>query len=332
VNDAQPEHLRFLSPYLARYFVGVSFGVPVRALRVIAFRSFAVALFVCGAAGVSPAVLAYGPAGHRIAGALAAPLLCPAAAAEVARISGGRSLGELGVWADTIRDEPRWRHTGPWHYMNIDDGRPLSSYRHPPEGDVLLAIRRSAEDLVRASARESEPRTAGESARKLADESERRSGRGSRASSSASRSAQLDALRFLIHFIVDVHQPLHVGRADDRGGNTIDVRYGATTVNLHRFWDTDVLEVAGLSRAEYERALEARVAALAKRPQDFAPEVWAAESLALRPQVYDFARRGRGPAVLGRRYLERADAITRERLSLAAVRVASTLNRLLGCR
>lgn len=249
-------------------------------------------------AAIPAAAFAYGAAGHRIAGALAEPLLCPAAAEEVARISGGRSLSELGVWADTIRDEPRWRNTGPWHYLNIDDGRPLSSYRHPPEGDVLLAIERSAHDLAR-----------GDSA----------------------GSSRLDALRFLVHFIVDLHQPLHVGRASDRGGNTIDVRYGATTVNLHRFWDTDVLEVAGLSRREYERALAPKVAALGKRPQAFSPEAWAAESLAVRKDVYAFKRRGRAAAVLDRGYLDRADAITRERLSLAAVRVAFALDTVLGC-
>jgi hypothetical protein len=144
-------------------------------------------------------------------------------------------------------------------------------------------------------------------------------------------SSRLDALRFLVHFIVDLHQPLHVGRASDRGGNTIDVRYGATTVNLHRFWDTDVLEVAGLSRREYERALAPKVAALAKRPKAFAPETWAAESLAVRKDVYAFKRRGRAAAVLDRGYLDRADAITRERLSLAAVRVAFALDTVLGC-
>jgi hypothetical protein len=290
--------------------------------RSVAFSVLAVSLLGLAVSLSAPA-LAYGPSGHRIAGALAEPLLCPAAVEEVARISGGRSLSELGVWADTIRDEPRWRNTGPWHYMNIDDGRPLSSYRHPPEGDVLGAIERSAEDLARASARSSDTARSSRTVPSL------RTARSSDIASS--QGSALDALRFLIHFIVDLHQPLHVGRASDRGGNTIDVRYGATTVNLHRFWDTDVLEVAGLSRAEYERALAPRVAALAKRPQAFAPETWAAESLALRKDVYDFQGRARGPAVLDGRYLEHADAITRERLSLAAVRVASTLNRVLGC-
>lgn len=259
--------------------------------------SFARVGLACAAALIARSAAAYGPEGHRIAGALASPLLCSAAAAEVAALDNGRSLGEIGVWADTIRGSERFEHTAPWHYMNIEDGRALSTFEHPPEGDVLWAIEQNAERLTHAR----------------------------------SRSARLEALRFLVHFIVDVHQPLHVGRAEDRGGNTVDVRYGGTTVNLHRFWDTDVLEIAGLSRAEYEARLEPIVAVLAADEQTPSPETWAAESLALRPWVYDFERPRSGAALLDRDYLERADRLTRLRLAQAAVRLAATLNRVLGC-
>ena len=98
------------------------------------------------------------------------------------------------------------------------------------------------------------------------------------------------ALKFLVHFVVDVHQPLHVGRAADRGGNTIDVRYGATVVNLHRFWDTDVLELRGLGAERYARRLRPRFDAAAAARAD-APAVWAAESLALRGAVYGSSSR-----------------------------------------
>ena len=160
--------------------------------------------------------LAFGPLAHRIAGLLAEPELCAAARTQVA-VLGGESLAELGVWADTIRSEPEWRRSAPWHYMNVDDAAAndvaaalaaIRAYRHPPEGDVLYAIERFRADL------------------------------GNRA---LSRRARSQALRFLAHFIVDLHQPLHVGRAADRGGNEVEVRHGPETVNLHRFWDTDVL-------------------------------------------------------------------------------------------
>lgn len=251
-------------------------------------------LVVLAALAQGPA-LAFGPAGHRIAGELAEPLVCTRAAEAVAGLTGGERLAGIGLWADTIRGDEAWRHTAPWHYMNIDDGTTVERFEHPPEGDVLWAIGHYA-------ARLAEPLPAEERA---------------------------EALRFLVHFIVDVHQPLHVGRESDRGGNALDVTYRGETSNLHRFWDTGVLRLEGLSEAEYS----ARVAPLtwvfvgrdATSPRD-----WAAESLALRPLVYGFRGGRGGAAVLDEGYLDAAEAVTRVRLAQAAVRVARMLNGLLG--
>ncbi|HEX6996079.1 MAG TPA: S1/P1 nuclease [Gammaproteobacteria bacterium] len=237
--------------------------------------------------------LAFGPAGHRIAGEVAETLLCEQTAQEIAALTGGEPLAEIGLWADRIRGEDAWRHTGPWHYMNIDDGTPIDAFEPPDEGDVLWAIRRQAERLAEPGA------------------SERRA----------------EALRFLVHFIVDVHQPLHVGRESDRGGNEIDVAYRGRTTNLHRFWDTEVLRVEGLEEHEYA----ARIAPLARiftGHDHTSPRDWAAESLALRPLVYGFRRSV--PAVLDEAYLDTAEAVARVRLAQAAVRLAATLNGLLG--
>ena len=264
------------------------------------------ALWLCGviAGGAPNAARAFGPAGHEIAGLLAEPNLCPAAKSEIARLGHGRSLAELGLWADRIRSSPEWQHTGPWHYMNLPDapaalGAALAGvrrFRHPPEGDVLWAI-----EHYRAL---------------LADASQ-------------SDAVRAEALKFVTHFVVDVHQPLHVGRAEDRGGNTIDVRYGAKTSNLHRFWDTDVIELAGLSVPRYVRKLTATDAwrRAQSAPPELDPAVWAAESLAARPRVYGFRRSGPGGvATLDDAYLARAQALIEERLALAGARLAATLN------
>ncbi|MFO7285322.1 MAG: S1/P1 nuclease [Gammaproteobacteria bacterium] len=240
---------------------------------------------------------AFGPSGHRIAGLVAEPLLCPPAADRVAELSDGEGLAAIGIWADRIRGEDAWRHTAPWHFMNIDDDVPLESYRHPPEGDVLWAIEHHAARLAE----------------------------------SRDRAERVEALRFVVHFVVDLHQPLHVGRAADRGGNEIDVRYDDVQVSLHRFWDNDALRVAGLSERELAESIApvARMAYLAGA--DEPPTVWAAESLALRPFVYGFRRSARGPAPLDDAYITGADTIVRVRLAQAAARLAHLLNRTLGC-
>jgi hypothetical protein len=263
----------------------------------------ALLFLVFGAAGIvsAPRAGAFGPDGHRIAGLLAEPRLCAAAGAEVAALGGAESLAELGVWADAVRSEPKWRQSAPWHFMNVADAAragdlaaaraSIAAFRHPPEGDVLEAIERFRREL---------------------------------ANRDLSAARRRDALRFLVHFVVDAHQPLHVGRADDRGGNTIDVRYGDTVVSLHRFWDTDVIELRGLSPRRYARLLAPRLDALGSAAGS--PGEWAAESLALRSAVYGFRAGRAAPAVLDADYLAAAQRITDERLVLAAARLAATLN------
>lgn len=234
--------------------------------------------------------LAYGPQGHLIAGRVAEDLLCRRAASVVADLRDGASLGEIGLWADQIRSNDAYDRAAPWHYMNIADGERLAEFAHPPEGDVLWAIEHFSAQL-------------GDTTR--------------------SRTERSEALGFLVHFIVDLHQPLHVGLAEDRGGNTIELRYKGETTNLHRLWDTDVIDWTGLSVADYAGSIAAGAAA---RNVSLDPLVWAAESLALRPRVYGYGRDGREPPD---DYLDAAAAITRERLALAALRLAATLNTIL---
>ena len=135
--------------------------------------------------------LAWGEDGHRLVGIAAEELLCSAAAQEIAQLSGNESLGDIGQWADEIRAQPRWDHAAPWHFVNIpDNGNP----RRPPdsaEGNVIVAIERFTRTLR---------------------------------STSATTEERAIALRFLVHFVADLHQPVHVGRASDRGGNLIDGR------------------------------------------------------------------------------------------------------------
>lgn len=233
--------------------------------------------------------VAYGPEGHLIAGRAAAPLLCPRAAAEVARLAGAEDLGELGLWADRIRSDPAYADAAPWHYVNIPNGAKIAEHVTPPEGDVLWAI--------------------GHFRARLGDDGLADSERG-------------EALRFLVHFVVDLHQPLHVGLAEDRGGNEIAIVYESETINLHAFWDSQAIEQVGIPLAEYTARIT-RAAAAVVDGVVLDHEVWAVESLALRPTVYSYGVAGREPSA---GYLEDAAVLTMNRLALSAARLAGTLN------
>ena len=236
----------------------------------------------------------FGADGHRIAGLIAQERLCAEAEREVRSLGRGQGLDELGLWPDWIRGESEWAHSAPWHYMNIPDGARLEDYRHPPEGDILWAIGHFGATF------------------------------GDRDAPAAERR---DALRFLAHFVVDLHQPLHVGRESDRGGNRIDVDPGTGgPVNLHRFWDTDAVALSRLEVEDYVQSLTSLIEANAWAWEQDTLMDWARESQALRPDVYDFGGRGNR---LSSDYLENAERITRLRLAQAGVRLAEEINRAL---
>jgi len=264
--------------------------------------AFVVALLGAAAAVLPADALAFGGLGHRTAGLLAERVLCPAARSEVADLGDGKSLGELGLWADTIRPDPAWERAVPWHYINFPDLPPgagleqaraaIDAFHHPPEGDVLTAI-------VHFTAI-------------LADRSRPREERS-------------EALRFVVHFVVDVHQPVHVSRAYDGGGTELDVRIGDDVRSLHGFWDTTVFNRRGVPPEQFAQDLEASFDAVPTARAHDPPAQWAAESLVLRPTVYSFAP-AEGPVPLDDAYRQMAQRIAEQRLVLAAARLAATLN------
>ena len=255
-------------------------GLLPRACHMRGVSSRCAAILLAVAAMASGGVRAFGADGHRIAGLVAEEGLCATARVQVRVLGQGQGLDELGLWADGIRREPGWERSAPWHYMNIPDGARLEDYRHPPEGDILWAIDHFSGELRDPQAPDAQRR---------------------------------NALRFLVHFVVDIHQPLHVGRESDRGGNSVQVDAGTgRSVNLHRFWDTEAVDLSGLTVAAYARSLAGLIDGNAERWEQSTVMGWARESRSLRPRVYDFDA---GDGRLSPAYLEAAERITRLRLA-----------------
>jgi hypothetical protein len=239
--------------------------------------------------------LAFSADGHRVVGAIAETYLCAEARDYIAPLLQGNTLANAGVWADAIRDDPAWEHTKPWHYINVGDREPMERAMGGSQGDVLTAIAASEREL--ADRRLPLPRRA-------------------------------EALRFLVHFIADVHQPLHVGRAEDRGGNDVEVRWGGNTMSLHEVWDGRLLLASErLGASDLAAAIAALAVGEEARWQASGPLDWAEESRAFRPLVYHLgaaSRRGR----LSDGYVTSARNVVSLRLAQAGVRVAGRLNRL----
>lgn len=241
--------------------------------------------------------LAWGADGHRIVGLLAETDLTPAARTEVRRLLGAETdptLAGVSTWADEIRDEQRWRHTARWHWVNLPRENPCTyvASRDCPKGDCVVG---AIEKQLRI----------------LAD---RRKG----------DAARRDALKFVVHFIGDVHQPFHAGFGFDRGGNDTQLRFDRQGWNLHSLWDGPMVRHVGLSPEDYARQLRASPVLSEGRQRALSapPKQWALESC---QAIHDSALYPERRAV-GRGYLEQHRPLAERRLREAGARLAMALN------
>lgn len=250
-------------------------------------------LFFLAMLAPAPA-FAWGVQGHEVVAAIALDELTPRAKAQVTQLLGAPAMMiHEASWADEIRD--RRPETGRWHFADI----PLRARAYDRRRDCAW------DDCIVAQI--------GKDRRILADP---RAPRGPRA----------EALRFLIHFVADIHQPLHAEDDDDRGGNAIRVYLNGARTNLHRVWDSDVVEVFGYG-AGADRAVAAIITpARRKAWAAGTPADWANESHAIARDAIYPALRGRQSLRLPHDYAWRERAVTQTQLAKAGVRLAWILN------
>ncbi len=234
----------------------------------------------------TPEAAAWGPTGHRVVAEIAWQQVSPKTRRALGKILGAHTLAERSTWPDWIRSDPTQSHTAPRHYMSIpDDG----AVGEPEEPHILWAIEQ-AEVALADTGRET--------------------------------SERLEALSWLVHLVGDVHQPLHVGRSDDRGGNMVFVEWMGRQSNLHHVWDEDMIDFEQWSYTELASLLGGRPAPAAWSTDP--PTAWAQESFELRSMVYDI-----GDSKLAWEYRYRAWPVVERRLQQAGVRLAARLDALL---
>jgi nuclease S1 len=268
-------------------------------------RLFVLLAIISCALGLSPRpVQAWGRLGHRVSARLAEARLTPEAKAAIRDLlDPAESLADAATWPDDHRrDTP---NSGPWHYVNVPISEEKYSSRFCPESGCVV----SKLDEFR---------------RILADQS-------------VQRDRRRVALRFVVHLVQDIHQPLHVGDRGDRGGNDLQVQFFGQGSNLHRIWDS------GLFDHDHEQDREPRsesawIEALTRSidpekagrwARSTSPEDWANESLAVARRAYcppgsDVPLRS--GAKIGEAYEQANLPIARERLEESAVRLAVLLN------
>lgn len=262
-------------------------------LTLLAIHSFA--LLSGAGKPVRPPSAVWFAMGHRIVAQIAEQRLTPHVSAAVREILAGQSMADASEWADLIRGSRR--DTGPLHYVNI----PLAATHYDsvtqcPAGQCIIAA-------------------IGRERLELAD-------------SSTPIVARAEALRFLIHFIGDLHQPLHVSNNGDKGGNEREVSFFDRVSNLHKVWDGQLIEQTRLSEAAYLQRLKSRMASIDLAPFERGTVVeWAMEGHSIAgDHAYQLPPRGQ----LDEAYETANLPLVELALIKAGVRLARVLNEALA--
>lgn len=232
---------------------------------------------------------AWGPTGHRIVGKIAENHLTIKSKKALAQILGNEMLPIVTNWPDFIRSDRDWDKAVTWHYVTIPEGKTYAEIEKEPKGDIVEAIGRFTEVLKNKKSTLEEKQ---------------------------------QAIKFLAHFVGDIHQPLHVGKPGDKGGNDVKVKWFQEETNLHHVWDENLIELQKLSYTEYVVMLDRLKKDEIEKIQADDISVWIKEAIAARPQVYDIG----SDAKLGYDYNFKNIKLLNERLVKAGLRLAKILN------
>ncbi len=239
---------------------------------------------------------AWGPQGHMVVAQVAENNLTPAAKAAIQEILNNKSLASVANWADSIKGQSEWTHTKSWHFVTIEDGDNYSTSDHNHDGDVVGAITEMVKVLNRRN---------------------------------ADPVSKENALKFLVHFVGDIHQPLHVGRGDDRGGNEIHINFEGRNSNLHALWDSLMLMKQPMEYDAYATWLETGKAFIP--PYDlpsFSFSTIITEDMNARAAIYNFATTIEGPIRVTDAYYKRNVDLMNRQLLTGGKRLATLLNSL----
>ena len=235
-------------------------------------------------------LLGWGKTGHRVVGEIAENNLTEEVREKVRDLLDGQSLANASTWADEMRSNPKYDEFAKWHYINLPIDKEYDEIEHTQE-NVVMIIDRAISILK---------------------------------SSSTDKDTKKFYLKYLIHMVGDLHQPLHTGREEDWGGNKIQVNFkgrkGAENwTNLHDLWDAGIIDDYKMSYTEY--AVKLMDSKKLDFPQGNALE-WSKESHSFVPKIYETT----AGSYLSYDYVYEVLPIIDQRLFQAGIRLSTILN------
>lgn len=240
----------------------------------------------------SAALISWGYKGHRAVATIAQKHLTSNTAYAVSAYLKGESMADVSTWADEHRNPT----TGKWHFLNLPlglDHRQFVDLVNQQSNDNVYGAILKEEAILKDQASTPEQKNS--------------------------------ALKYLIHLVGDAHQPMHISRAEDKGGNTIQVRFDNAGTNLHSLWDSKLIDHEGLSEDEiakqYDWANESQI----KKWQASGPIEWLWESYRISSELYADIEPGQK---LDDAYYKKYIQTIHLRIDQAGIRLAGELNKL----
>ncbi len=234
----------------------------------------------------------WGQTGHRAVGLIAEKHLSKKARMNISRILGNQSLAMASTWMDEVKSDSTYDYMGDWHWVTIPDGMTYEQSEKNKKGDVIATLERIIAELK---------------------------------SKRLSPAEQAKRIKILVHLVGDIHQPLHVGIGSDQGGNKVKVMWFRADSNLHRVWDSDMIDDKNLSYTELANWIGAPKASDLATWQKASVREWATESMTYRKQVYDY-----GDGKIGYGYSYKYFDVVKLRIQQSGVRLAAVLNQIYG--
>lgn len=200
--------------------------------------------------------LPWGQKGHDTVAYIAECHLDPEVKATAEKLLGGHSIVYYSNWLDNASHTPEYAYSKTWHYKNIDPDETFESAKLNPDGDIVSALESNISILSDTTI----------------DDKERSL-----------------ALKMVIHFLGDIHQPMHLGRAKDLGGNRRSIRFFRNDSNLHSVWDSKLVEAGHKwSYTEWQQQIDRAAPAEEMEITSLTtPTEWARETYELARSVYD---------------------------------------------
>jgi hypothetical protein len=235
----------------------------------------------------------WGQTGHRVVAQVAQNHLSKKAQKSLHEIMGHESLVEASTWMDNIKSDDAYDYARSWHYVTIPEGKTYASSEKNEDGDAYETIQR----MIKV----------------LKDESK-------------SKQEKKEAVRILVHLVGDVHQPLHVGNGEDKGGNDVKIKWFYDKSNLHRVWDSEIIESKDLSYSELAKMIDHKNESTTVKYESTDLDLWVKEAMGLRPTIYDIGEK----EYLSYEYMYKNWPIVKEQLHKGGERLAAVFNEIYG--